>query len=922
MKQQHTRKGIRAMMDKTLAFPRAAQKNGISGTVRRGRPLFSVLIPVYNHAAFLPAALDSLISQTCPNWEAVIVNDGSTDNTHAVAESYAEHDNRIHVFTQANGGTSAALNTGLRQARGEWICWLSSDDLFEPNKLEVHREAIRLHPEILFFHSGYSQLDHATNVKTPGPFEDVSDRDRQVINFFRSCWVHGNSFAAHHSIFEQLGGFVQGAYHNAQDFEMWLRISVEYEMKYLPRHTCITRIHSAQPTTQFFEAGKLDCVHACLDFLNTHRFPQLFPFLDLARPEQAHKAITETFRLYLDPLAYIHAIGYHPALLERMFEWMENDIPTNERLPLQHFCSNLLDLLLSQELPHGLRVMLHSLTSRRIHPMRYAPCNFVAIVQAIIAHGNTEEARLMKRYLAEHLLLQSAHDKMRENDLATARKLLEQANNILPFSLLIKEKLSEITHVQRKTYRPAPEYHRKSLRILLVNPPYRRFLGLSNNTFPLTFGSMATMLKEAGFEVAIYDADFDKELLGNSCCYAEMFTRQHLVIEGIRNASHPVWQEIDHVMRDFAPDVIGITAMTTKYPIVERIAACAKACNPHIMTIIGGHHPTIIAEQALQNQDIDCVVIGEGEVTFFELMQAVAQGNRHWDDIAGIIFRKDNGEIVRTATRNPIANLDTLPIPDRNLILNKDYVSDNNIISTRGCPFTCSYCGADVIWAHKQRRRSVANIMAEVRYLIDHSGSRCIAFWDDSFTCNKKHTLELMAALATVPGLTFSCLTRLDLIDEEILAALHKAGCNTILFGIESGSDRLLALMNKRMTRQQIREKTRLVTAAGISWLGFFIMGYPGETREEILDTLDFMKELDPSYAEINIFNPLPGTQTWRELESKGKVCITMDFSIHSQASTDNLFIDMPPDEFRVLSMYMAREFDAHNARNTKRGDT
>lgn len=461
---------------------------------------------------------------------------------------------------------------------------------------------------------------------------------------------------------------------------------------------------------------------------------------------------------------------------------------------------------------------------------------------------------------------------------------------------------------------------KRALRVLLINPPYRRFLNLSNNTFPLTFGSMATMVSEAGHSVTIYDADFDKHLLGNSYRYREMFTRQHLIAEGLNNVLHPVWQDIDRTIRTFNPDVVGITAMTPKYPMVEKVAEITKAINPSTTVVVGGHHPSIVGEQVFRNGNIDVVVVGEGEITFAELVDALSRNPHQLEDIPGILFRNAGREVVRTAPRPPVSDLDLLPIADRDLILNRDYISDNNIISTRGCPFSCAYCGADVIWQHKQRRRSVANVMAEVRYLIARSGSRAISFWDDSFTVNVRHTLVLLNALKTIPGLTFSCITRLDLINAEIVAALKDAGCSTIYFGVESGNDRILALMNKHLTKALIREKVALINSSGISWLGFFIMGYPGETREEILETLAFMKEINPPYAEINIFNPLPGTQTWDELAANGTISTAMNFANHSQASTQNLYVDMTAEQFRELALYVAGEFDAHNARRTQQG--
>jgi radical SAM superfamily enzyme YgiQ (UPF0313 family) len=149
------------------------------------------------------------------------------------------------------------------------------------------------------------------------------------------------------------------------------------------------------------------------------------------------------------------------------------------------------------------------------------------------------------------------------------------------------------------------------------------------------------------------------------------------------------------------------------------------------------------------------------------------------------------------------------------------------------------------------------------------------------------------------------------------LAKLKEAGCAFILFGIESGSDEVLQRIDKKMTRALIRKQAALVNAVGIPWLGFFIMGYPGGTREQIQETLAFMKELDPSYAEINIFNPLPGTRIWDDLERQGLVSSEMDFLRHSQSSTENHFLNgsMTQKDFRELALFMAGEFDAHNRR-------
>lgn len=455
--------------------------------------------------------------------------------------------------------------------------------------------------------------------------------------------------------------------------------------------------------------------------------------------------------------------------------------------------------------------------------------------------------------------------------------------------------------------------HGRKLRVLFVSPPYARFMGLENCRFPLTFGSMAAILSMNRHEAAIYDADFDSTLLGRHGNYEYTFSNQHRIGEALNGKGDFVWKEIEDKIRSFRPDIVGITTMTTKFPMAGRIAKITKSIGPEIRVVIGGHHSSIFGAKLLNDKNIDFAVVGEGEITFLELVNRLCEPNPDFFSIDGLIY-KSNGHIVTTRSRELVKNLDILPIADRDLMLNQNYVSENNLIISRGCPFNCNYCGAKVIWKRKVRRRSVHNVIKEIDYLFEKSSSRHINFWDDSFTHNRKYTFELMSQLKKYKGLSFSCITRLDLIDREMLTSLKEAGCVNLLFGVESGNDNILKLINKKTTCDLIRSKVDIVNSVGIPWIGFFIMGYPGETKENILETLSFMRELDPNYAEINIFNPLPGTQTWNELEKKNLVNSDMDFSKYSQASSENFFVNnMTKQEFSELALFMAREFDNHN---------
>ena len=456
------------------------------------------------------------------------------------------------------------------------------------------------------------------------------------------------------------------------------------------------------------------------------------------------------------------------------------------------------------------------------------------------------------------------------------------------------------------------------LRILFINPPYARFMGTGNSQFPLSFGSMATILSKNNFEVGIYDADFDENFIGCTISYESSFLSQHKIPKAASEKHHHVWLEIERVLSDFQPNVVAITSMTNKFPMTSRIASIAKQMNEDTKVVIGGHHSSIFGPKLLMDRNIDYAVIGEGELTFLELAQSLNGGTPSVSHIKGLVY-KEREEIVVNPPREFISDLDLLPIADRSLILNTNYVSQNNIMTSRGCPFNCSYCGAQVIWGPKVRWQRVEKVIEEIKYLLSVSNSRSISFWDDSFTANKSYLKALLKEVE-LQGISFNCITRLDLVNDDILKDLKKAGCNSILFGIESGRDAILEAMDKRMNRGFIKNQIRMVADLGISWTGFFMMGYPGETKEDMLATLEFMQELNPDYAEINLFNPLPGTPIWQELEARGKVSPDMDFCKFSQASTNNFYVEegITRGDFIQLALHIARAFDSHNKKRAR----
>lgn len=244
-------------------------------------PFFTVLVPVYNHECYIGAALDSLLAQTDQDWEAVVVDDGSTDATPEILEDYARRDARIRVFHQANGRVSSALNHGLHEVRGEWVCWLCSDDLFEPHKLEIHQAEILKHPECRFFYSHFKLLEETSGtIVEPDLWAPIPKLQWQVLEMLRCIFVHGVSICVHSDAWRKIGWFDETMWY-AQDYDIFLRLMHIFPAIFIPERTCIQRHHASQDSKTFREACFFDSAKASINFLNQYSFAELVPLGDL-----------------------------------------------------------------------------------------------------------------------------------------------------------------------------------------------------------------------------------------------------------------------------------------------------------------------------------------------------------------------------------------------------------------------------------------------------------------------------------------------------------------------------------------------------------------------------------------------------------------------------------------------------------------
>ncbi|PLX98544.1 MAG: hypothetical protein C0624_14385 [Desulfuromonas sp.] len=383
--------------------------------------------------------------------------------------------------------------------------------------------------------------------------------------------------------------------------------------------------------------------------------------------------------------------------------------------------------------------------------------------------------------------------------------------------------------------------------VLLVQPPlisdmrYGKLAKHGPNTMPFGLATIAAVLEQAGVSVAIYDA----------------------MAEG-----HTLELAADHICKSSAK-YIGLSFMTPMYSVVRSLTEKVKTNTPEKTLIFGGAHPTILPEQTLENFPwVDYLVLGEGDITFVELIDNLSH-HRPLKNIQGIALRNDQG-IVLNPPRNPVIDLDTIPMPAWHLLPMQKYrpttsrfrrLPSHCILTSRGCPMNCAFCSQTI--GRELRLKSSERVLKEIETLIEEYGARELIFYDSCFTLNRKHVTDICEKLISRglnQKISWSCETRVDTIDSDLLNLLKRAGCWSVHFGVESGSQRLINMVNKKISKQQIRQAFKWAHDAGLHTAAFFMLGLPTETREESRETIAFAKELMPGFAQFTITVPFPGT--------------------------------------------------------------
>ncbi|MBP6866667.1 B12-binding domain-containing radical SAM protein [Candidatus Shapirobacteria bacterium] len=439
------------------------------------------------------------------------------------------------------------------------------------------------------------------------------------------------------------------------------------------------------------------------------------------------------------------------------------------------------------------------------------------------------------------------------------------------------------------------------MRILLVDPPFQRFVGFYRFYFPLGLTYLAAVLQNEGHEVLIYDAEHDSKCISLST--KDLSLQHNLYKNALEDDSNSIWLEYKNILKQFDPDIVGISVLSVKLKSAIKIAQITKSYKDSIYIVAGGEHVTARPNDVLDNF-FDFVVCGEGESGILDVVEQV----------------KNKKIVERVLKPVLIQDLDMIPMPLIDSLLDvKSYrpIDLGLMMTARGCPYNCTFCGLSPIWGHRVRSHSLKRIISEIKLRILNYNVDYFSFRNGTFTVNRNWVIDFCNELiANSINIQWECLTRVNVIDEELIEKMIKAGCVTIRIGVESGSPKILEYMGKDITLDQVRKAARILNNSGIFWSAYFMLGVPQETLDTMDETFRFMKEINPPFVTLSKFTPLPGTEMYDDVVRLGLLNPdTTDWLWGANQSIDEVsFVKyMSQDEFSDKMYEIAQYIQKYN---------
>jgi len=405
------------------------------------------------------------------------------------------------------------------------------------------------------------------------------------------------------------------------------------------------------------------------------------------------------------------------------------------------------------------------------------------------------------------------------------------------------------------------------MKVTFVNPPYKDMHMVAP---PIGLGYMIAVLEK-----------------NNHKCFLIDTIKDQLTVE-----------ETVEKIKATKPDLVAVNIMTAYYYNAEKLIHKLK--NDNLKVVIGGAHVSALPERSLKETKADYGINGEGENAMLELVSLLEKG-KDVSKVENLIYW-DGEEIKQNPRRPLIKNLDDLPMPAWDKMNPRCYPKAPHgtvykgfpvapILTSRGCPYQCTYCSSNNVWGVNFRTRSAKNIVDEIEYLIKTFGVKEIQFIDDNMTMIRDRAIQICdEILKRKLKIHWSCPNgvRIDSLDEELVRKMKLSGCYSLCLGIESGSQEVLNSIHKRLNLEIVPEKIKLIKKYGIKTAGFFILGFPTDTKETIQKTVDLALSLPLDRAGFFIFTELPGSQIFKENVAKGVIDLdkidwsSIDFFKHS----------------------------------------
>lgn len=362
-------------------------------------------------------------------------------------------------------------------------------------------------------------------------------------------------------------------------------------------------------------------------------------------------------------------------------------------------------------------------------------------------------------------------------------------------------------------------------------------------------------------------------------CLAAYLRQQGYAVQALdAEARELTNDDIVQTLRTGGFDVLGISSTTVAFHRALELAESVKAASPETTIVIGGPHVSSQPAHPLQFAAFDYAICNEGEETLVELLRMLAE-RKDPRDVRGLVYRR-NGEVIANPCRPYIADLDALPLPAYDMIPDMEIYSPPpfnykrlpvaNIMTSRGCPNACTFC-ENTTFGRQFRVRGAEGIVAEIEFLIEKYGVREISFVDDTFTVKRSRIYEIFD-LTRKRGLKFpwSCMSRVNTVDEELLRYMRDNGCWYISFGVESADEEILRTIHKNITPASVQLAIEICHRLGIVTKGFFMIGHPRETVATIDETIAFAKRIPLRHVVVTINTPMPGTEQYKHARKYG----------------------------------------------------